>query len=124
VVALATLTPTGCLATGEAYLQTTYNVQDQGTFTGFHIHPGAAGTTGPAIIGATLPPNDPIDSSGSGIVGPFPVEINLSNAVQVQTFTNLFLNPAGDYINIHTDMHPSGVMRAQLHPPTTWPSLW
>jgi uncharacterized protein (TIGR03437 family) len=55
-----------------------------------------------------------IDSSGSGLVGPFYTEIDLTNAVMVQTFLNLYSNPQADYINIHTNLHAGGIARAQL----------
>jgi len=115
VLALATLDAKGNLTSGVAYLQTTYTiVGETGNFTGFHIHPGAAGTTGPASISSGIPTTTTIDPSGSGMVGPFYSEIDLTNAVNVTTFLNLFGNPQGDYINIHTNLHPGGVMRAQL----------
>lgn len=116
VVAIATLDASGALASGEVYQQTTYSVEDRGTFTGFHIHPGVAGTTGPASLATPLPAGTPIDPSGSGLLGPFATEILLTNATQVLTFTNLLYNPAGDYINVHTNTNPGGVMRAQLRP--------
>ena len=56
----------------------------------------------------------PIDSSGSGLVGPFYTELDLTNSVMVGCFLNLFANPQADYINIHTNLHPGGIMRAQL----------
>jgi uncharacterized protein (TIGR03437 family) len=58
----------------------------------------------------------PIDASGSGRLGPFFTEVNLTNATQLLTFANLFLNPTADYINLHTNQHTPGVMRAQLRP--------
>ena len=114
VLAIATLDANGGLLTGETYQSATYNIVDRGTFTGFHIHPGAAGTNGPVVIGNPLPAGTPIDASGIGLVGPFYVEIDPKNATQVATFANLFLNPGANYINIHTNQHGGGVMRAQL----------
>jgi uncharacterized protein (TIGR03437 family) len=119
VVALAATDGTAKNTSGEVYISSTYNMEDRGTFTGFHIHPGAAGTTGPAVLGATLPAGLAIDPSGSGVVGPFPVEMDPTNANSLLTFTNLFTNPNGDYINVHTSVHGGGVMRAQLRPADT-----
>jgi uncharacterized protein (TIGR03437 family) len=119
VVALAADDGTGKNVSGEVYISTTYNMEDRGTFTGFHIHPGLPGTTGPAVLGAALPAGLAIDSSGSGTVGPYPVEMDLTSASSVLTFTNLFTNPGADYINIHTSQHGGGVMRAQLRPADT-----
>src|SRR5215471_409876 len=115
VLALATLDSKGNLSSGSTYMETTYKiVGEMGTFTGFHIHPGAAGTTGPASISSGIPAGTPIDASGSGIAGPFYTEIDLTNSVMVTTFLNLYGNPQGDYINIHTNLHGGGIMRAQL----------
>jgi uncharacterized protein (TIGR03437 family) len=114
VVALATLDASGQIVTGETYQQTRYTTADTGNITGFHIHPGAAGGTGPASLQAPLPAGTALDPSGTGLIGPFYTEIDLTNAVQAQTFANLFYNPSGDYINMHTTQHGGGVMRAQL----------
>jgi uncharacterized protein (TIGR03437 family) len=114
VVAIASLDASGTPTSGEAYLQTTYNIEDRGTFTGFHIHLGGAGVNGPVAINSSIPQGTAIDSGGTGTVGPFNVQINFDNATQLQTFANLFFNPGADYINIHTNQHAGGVMRAQL----------
>src|SRR5204863_1494921 len=82
--------------------------------TGFHIHPGVAGTTGPASLSSGIPAGTAIAASGTGSVGPFYFELDTTNAVQMTTFTNLFTNPIADYINLHTTLHGGGVMRAQL----------
>jgi len=119
VVALAAVDPAGKATSGEVYISSTYNMEDRGTFTGFHIHPGLPGSTGPAVLGAALPAGLAIDPSGSGSLGPFPVEMDPTNANSVLTFSNLFLNPGGDYINVHTNQHGGGVMRAQLRPADT-----
>src|SRR5439155_23840314 len=96
---------------------TTYKVADGGTISGFHIHPGTAGNSGPASLQAAIPTGAaaiPVDANG-GVIGPYYSELNLTNAIQMQTFTNLFLNPSGDYINMPTaPAHTGGVIRAQL----------
>src|SRR5262249_18320083 len=92
-VGLATLGSGLLVTSGSVYMQTSYNVTDTGTFTGFHIHPGVAGTTGPAALSSGIPAGTPIATSGSGSVGPFYFELDPNNAVQLSTFANLFLNP-------------------------------
>jgi uncharacterized protein (TIGR03437 family) len=116
VVALATLNPDGSIASGETYLQTTYQVPDGGTISGFHIHPGAVGINGPASLQATLPTGSAaLPAQASGVLGPYYSELNLTNATQILTFTSLFFNPSGTYINMHTQPnHAGGVIRAQL----------
>jgi uncharacterized protein (TIGR03437 family) len=119
VVAIGTLDSSGGLASGEVYQQTTYTMGDRGTFTGFHIHLGGAGANGPVVINSAIPAGSAIDANGTGVVGPFYTEIDPKNANQVLAFANLFLNPGANYINIHTNTHTGGVMRAQLRPTET-----
>lgn len=114
VSAIATLDARLNISSGAAYLQTSYNIAEQGTFTGFHIHPGLPGLTGPASLSSGIPAGTAIAASGSGSIGPFYFELDPTNAVQVQTFTNLFVNPGADYINLHTNLHGAGIMRAQM----------
>jgi uncharacterized protein (TIGR03437 family) len=116
VFALATFDSNFNLTSGTAYLQTSYSILEQGNFTGFHIHPGLPGATGPASLSSGIPSTTLIDPSGKGSVGPFYFELDATNAVQLSTFANLFLNPGADYINLHTNLHPGGIMRAQLRP--------
>ncbi|PWU06374.1 MAG: hypothetical protein C5B51_12330 [Terriglobia bacterium] len=114
VIAIRTRDASGNLTSGEVYLMTTYNLPGGSTFTGFHIHPGLPGTSGPAVLAATLPAGTTADPSGSGLLGPFPFEISLTNALQVSTFSTLFTTPSAAYINAHTSTYPGGIMRAVL----------
>jgi uncharacterized protein (TIGR03437 family) len=116
VVAIATIGSNGALTSGVTYLQSTYSIPDGGTFSGFHIHPGLAGATGPASLQATLPTGAAaIPVAATGVMGPYASELNLTNATQVDTFTRLFTNPSSAYINLHTaPAHGGGVIRAQL----------
>jgi uncharacterized protein (TIGR03437 family) len=114
VMAVATWDANYHITSGAAYLETSYNLSEQGTFTGFHIHTGAAGANGPVALNSGIPSGTAIDPSGKGSVGPFYVELDPTSALQMTAFTNLFTNPSADYINIHTNLHPAGVMRAQL----------
>ncbi|MCU1238250.1 MAG: domain containing protein [Candidatus Solibacter sp.] len=114
VTAIATLNSAGALTTAETFLSSTYRLGDSTTFTGFHIHPGAAGTNGPVVINSGIANGTAIDPTGAGVIGPFYTEIDITNATQVATFANLFLNPQANYINVHTNLHPGGIMRAQL----------
>jgi uncharacterized protein (TIGR03437 family) len=116
VVALATFDSKGALATGVTYQSATYKITDSVNFTGFHIHPGTAGNNGPASLSTGIPSTTLLDPSGSGIIGPYYTEVDLTNAVQVSTFLTLFQNPSADYINVHTNAHGGGAMRAQLRP--------
>lgn len=114
VVALATLDANGGLATGVTYQSVNYHIGDSTNFTGLHIHLGSAGANGPVVINSAIPSSTLVDPSGNGVVGPYYTEIDPTNATQVATFANLFANPQATYINIHTNAHPGGIIRAQL----------
>src|SRR5206468_3530208 len=62
--AIGTLDEKGVLETGEVYLFTTYKIADGGTLSGFHIHPGVAGSTGPVVLNSGLPAGIPVDPAG------------------------------------------------------------
>jgi uncharacterized protein (TIGR03437 family) len=114
VIAIGTQSTTGAWTSGEVYLSTTYTSQDTSTFTGFHIHQGGAGITGAIALAAPLPGGMTPDPSKSGVIGPFYLEISTTTAAQTAAFTNLFVNPAALYIDLHTTASPNGMMRAQL----------
>ncbi len=114
VFAVATFDANYNITSGAAYLQTSYSLSEQGTFTGFHIHTGVAGANGPVAISSGIPSGTVIDPSLKGSVGPFYWELDPTNAVQKAGLTNLFTNPSADYINLHTNLHPAGVMRGQM----------
>ena len=69
----------------------------------FHIHQGAAGTTGPVVV-------DLIGLGGTFVngtmTGTFPIPPAISNQI--------LLNPANFYINVHTTALPGGAVRGAL----------
>jgi hypothetical protein len=69
--------------------------------TAAHIHRGAAGVNGPVVVPFTAPG---ADGNSSGCV-------TASPATLISEITG---NPAGFYINVHTNEHPAGAIRAQL----------
>lgn len=76
---------------------------------GAHIHPGAAGTTGPALISTGLSAAAPfVIESGTGESRVSGIAID---AATIQTIAN---NPAGWYFNIHSPLNPGGFARGQL----------
>lgn len=114
VVALATLDSKGGLATAVTYQSVNYKISDSNNFTGLHIHNGPAGVNAGVVINTGIPSSTLVDPSGAGVVGPYYTEIDITNATQVATFLSLFSNPQNNYINIHTNAHGGGLMRAQL----------
>jgi|GEM_PF-3469581 len=69
-----------------------------GDLVGGHIHTGAAGVNGPVVIDFALSGTDP-DSCV---------------AVSQTLATDIELDPAGRYVNLHTAEYPSGAIRGQL----------
>ena len=75
-----------------------------------HIHPGAAGVSGPALIGvAGLSASTPLVlENGSGTFTANGVSSSAAN------ISNVLAAPQNFYFNVHTTNNPAGVMRGQL----------
>ena len=65
-----------------------------------HIHRGAAGVSGPVVVGFAAPG---ADGNSSGCT-----------AASSSVIDEIIGNPAGFYVNVHTKEHPGGAIRAQL----------
>jgi uncharacterized protein (TIGR03437 family) len=90
---------------------------DQTTFTGFHIHSGAAGVAGPVIINSGIGSGAASVSAGSSGNLHYEIPITPADAKfadEANAVNGLFTNPAAYYINIHTTVHPGGDVRDQL----------
>jgi hypothetical protein len=80
-----------------------------------HIHKGALGTNGPPVIAfanvpkdaAGVPAGNPGASSGCKV---------LTDPNEIQALARVRRNPAGYYLNIHTQSFPNGAVRGQLTP--------
>gem|GEM_PF-1057843 len=83
---------------GEACFELT--ASDIGPATAAHIHEGAEGVAGPAVV--TLDP--PTGGSSSGCV---------SN-VDTDLLRNILQNPEQYYVNVHNEEFPDGAIRGQL----------
>ncbi len=70
----------------------------KGTVAAAHIHQGAAGVNGPVVVNLDWP-----NEGAEGCV--------TSTRSQVDA---ILANPAGYYVNVHTDLFPSGAVRGQL----------
>jgi hypothetical protein len=77
--------------------------------TAAHIHPGAAGATGGALVSMQLGAGEIVLVNGAQVI----TKTNLTGgtAAQAQDMIN---NPANWYFNIHTALNPGGVARGQL----------
>jgi CHRD domain len=81
-----------------------------------HIHPGAAGVPGPALIGVTgLAASTPLlltDGSGTFTANGVNAATNSNSAAT--NVGNILAAPQNFYFNVHTSNNPGGVMRGQL----------
>ncbi len=89
------------------------------TFTGLHIHNGAAGVNGPVRIDTGITGAAPVTSaSGAGVIDR-QAQVRPENADSVATLRGMFENPSNYYANLHTTTNPGGAIRAQLEPVQT-----
>ena len=116
VIALATVSPSGALTSGQVIFDINFNFGKQTTIVGYHIHNGAAGVNGPVIINTGINATTAAVTTEANGVGTLTraVEIDVTNATQVATFTGLFTHPQDYYINMHTTEFTGGLIRDQL----------
>jgi hypothetical protein len=79
------------------------------TLTLAHIHPGALGVNGPALISTQIVAGDVPMPNGSGTLNKPGIPVT-----PVDTANQLLNNPSGYYFNIHTSLNPGGAARGQL----------
>jgi filamentous hemagglutinin family protein len=74
-----------------------------------HIHPGAAGTNGNALVDTRLTPANPITlTDGTGTLTVNGIDVLQADAQAIVA------NPAGFYFNAHTTVNTGGAVRGQL----------
>jgi len=89
------------------------------TFTGYHIHNGLAGVSGPVTINTGIgggASSVAADTSGAGGLT-YLVVIRPTDggfAAESDTVNGLFSNPNGFYVNAHDTVNPGGEIRGQL----------
>jgi uncharacterized protein (TIGR03437 family) len=84
------------------------------SFTGLHIHTARAGAPGSVTLDSVLP-RTAVPATGNGLVHQ-EAEIDLNRAGALDALANIFDDPQGFYINIHTTVNPGGALRAQMRP--------
>ncbi len=93
-----------------------YTFPGEATFTGLHIHAGGAGVNGPVTVNSGLAAG----ANSVTIAAPFrgilsrQGQVLPDNAAGVATLRGMFENPAGYYVNLHSTVHPGGVIRGQV----------
>ncbi len=113
----------GTTAAGTAIFDVNYRGFPAGTtFTGLHIHDGAAGVSGPVTINTGLSGATPVVSdTGSGNIYR---TVTVSASAPLATLVSISRNPESAYVNLHTTVYPGGLVRSQLAAAnTTVPSI-
>jgi len=78
-----------------------------------HIHKGDAKTNGSVVVDSGMKATDPIALTTGG------TSITKDNlAVAADLATDIIANPGNYYYNVHSMVHPGGVVRGQLKPKT------
>jgi uncharacterized protein (TIGR03437 family) len=89
-----------------------YRLGQETTITMMHIHRGASGANGPVVINSGLP--KPVEGTQSGELRTSqPLE---RSAATTDLIKEILANPAGFYLNMHTQRAPGGEIRGQLMP--------
>lgn len=112
VTTILTRRADGSINSGEVIFNVNYAFPTKVTFTGLHIHTGAAGVNGPVTLNSALTRIDSTDS-GTGTLN-YRADIDVTNPAAAAALDGMFLNPAGHYINLHTTDNPGGAVRAQM----------
>ena len=85
------------------------------TFTGLHIHEGAAGVNAGIVIPTDVSAANPITVDATGKIAIFKqVPFGAATQPGVDVIQRLLANPENFYINLHTTANPGGVVRAQM----------
>ncbi len=82
------------------------------TVRGLHIHEGPAGMNAAVVIDTGLSAtNNIVNPLGRGI---YSQTVALTTPATIGPMMRLLVNPAGFYVNLHTNDHPGGAIRGQL----------
>ncbi len=82
------------------------------TVRGLHIHEGPAGANAGVVIDTGLSAtNNIVTPIGRGI---FSQTVALTTPASIGSMMRMLVNPAGFYVNLHTNDHPGGAIRGQL----------
>jgi len=111
----------GAVTSGTAIFDVNYNflpgfqqTDSSVEFRGFHIHTAAAGQNGPVVIDSGISSSNTIlDPDGAGNIYRI-IDVGPANESGLSSLANWFDAPDNHYLNLHTQAHPSGAIRAQL----------
>lgn len=108
----------GSVIGGFAIFDVNYRFPTSVTFTGLHIHDGAAGIAGPVRINTGVAS---LASTADGFGNAFFIVPPQTSAAAVATLNSVINSPENQYVNMHTTDNPGGAIRAQLSAAVTTP---
>lgn len=103
----------GQVVSGSVDFSVRYEFPGAATFTGMHIHRGAAGANGGVVIDPSLARFD--DAAGRGQIR-LQAQIPATDARGLSALNDILADPSGFYVNLHTSANPAGAIRGQLMP--------
>jgi uncharacterized protein (TIGR03437 family) len=102
----------GQVISGSVDFNTRFTFPGASTFTGMHIHRGAAGVNGPVVINSGLSGRVEDTTGRAGLF--YQGQVRPSDTDALAALRDLLANPAGYYVNVHTTDNPGGAIRGQL----------
>jgi uncharacterized protein (TIGR03437 family) len=107
----------GSVAAGAVFFDVNHRFPGDVTFTGLHIHDGAAGVNGGVTINTGLSATNTVASpTGNGNIYRL---VTVSTPAGIATLNSLLANPERHYVNLHSTVNAGGVIRSQLRPAST-----
>ena len=104
--------PAGAVTHALVVYSVNFRFPGETTFTGLHIHEGAAGANGPVRIDSGITgANNVQTTDGFGNIARI---FNVNTDAALAAVNGLLANPEGYYLNLHSTVNPSGVVRGQL----------
>ncbi len=104
----------GKIVSGSVDFYVAHQFPGEVTFTGLHVHAGAAGTNGPVRIDTGITgQNTVVSPAGRGTIDR-QAQVLPDNVHGLAALEGMFANPAGYYVNLHSTVHPAGAIRGPL----------
>ena len=102
----------GAVIGGEILFTINYDVPAGSVFSGLHIHEAAAGANGSVRFDTGINGSNTVTTAtGKGFVN---IPVPVTTQAAIDALGRLLANPAGFYVNMHTQTNASGVIRGQL----------
>jgi uncharacterized protein (TIGR03437 family) len=104
--------PDGTAMAGLTIFDVNHSFPGETTFTGLHIHNGAADANGPVVLDSGIRAGSTV-ASATGFGNIYRTAFAMTDP-QLTALNGLLANPRSYYINLHTSVNPGGAVRTQL----------